>query len=447
MATTGKTAAVIGAGMGGLAAAGALARHFEHVIVLERDALPSTPERRPGVPQGQHIHALLASGQRALSELFPGFEQDLAAAGAVQITGLSLRFEQPGYLPCFPQRDFGWNSYALSRPALEFTVRRRVEGLGNVVVRQRCRARELRTSPDGSAVVGVALENADGASEFLAADLVVDASGRGALTLALLQATGRPAPEETVIGVDLGYSTRVFAIPPGDPGEWNTVMTFPDAPRSSRGAFLFPLEGERWIVGLSGRGDETPPGDADGFLAFTGSLLTTTIHDAIRGATALTGVIRYGFAESVWRHFERMRQLPHGLLPVADTICRFNPVYGQGMSVAALEACLLDRLLRQRADQGDPIAGLAEAFLAEVPSIIETPWSIANLDFVFPDTRGQRPPDFEASMRFGAALTRLAARDPEVHRLSTEVRNLLRPRSVYRDPALVQRVMAVMAEM
>jgi 2-polyprenyl-6-methoxyphenol hydroxylase-like FAD-dependent oxidoreductase len=173
--------------------------------------------------------------------------------------------------------------------------------------------------------------------------------------------------------------------------------------------------------------------------------IAPTIYNAISRARRLDGVARYGFPESVRRHFERLEVFPRGLLPIGDAICRFNPVYGQGMSVAALEACLLRRLLERPGD-GDPIAGLAPAFFAEVQALIETPWSVAVLDFVFPDTRGQRPADFETTLRFGIALTRLAAEDPAVHKLTAEVQNLLKPRSVYRDPKLVARVLAKMAE-
>jgi 2-polyprenyl-6-methoxyphenol hydroxylase-like FAD-dependent oxidoreductase len=133
-------------------------------------------------------------------------------------------------------------------------------------------------------------------------------------------------------------------------------------------------------------------------------------------------------------------------LPIGDAICRFNPVYGQGMSVAALEACLLQRLLERLGEDSNPIAAMGPAFFAEVQTLIETPWSVAILDFVFPDTRGQRPADFETTLKFGIALTRLAAEDPAVHKLTIEVQHLLKPRSVYRDPTLVQRVLAKMAE-
>ncbi len=442
----GKRAVVIGAGMGGLTAAGALADHFDQVLILERDTLPSEPTNRAGTPQARHVHGLLLSGQRALSELFPDFEQDLTLAGAVPLrAGLDVRVERPGYDP-FPQRDLGWCGYAMSRPTIEHTVRRRVESREKITLRQRCRVTEVLATPNGEVVTGVRCENGNGASETIMADLVVDASGRGGLTIELLQSNGRPLPEETTIGIDLGYATCIFEIPDDAPTDWKGVMSFGQAPQNSRGGLLLPLEGNRWMVTIGGRHSDLPPGDADGYLSYARSLRTLTIYNAIRQAKRLDGVARYGFPESVRRHFERLAVFPRGLLPIGDAICRFNPVYGQGMSVAALEACLLRRLFERLGEDSNPLAALAPAFFAEVQTLIETPWSVAILDFAFPDTRGQRPPDFEITLKFGIALTRLAAEDPAVHKLTLEVQHLLKPRSVYRDPTLVQRVLEKMAE-
>ena len=440
----GKQAVVIGAGMGGLTAAGALADHFDNVVVLERDTLPSEPTYRAGTPQARHVHGLLLSGQRALSELFPGFEQDLARAGAVPLrVGLDVRVERPGYDP-FPQRDLGWFGYAASRPAIERAVRQRVESRANITLRQRCRVQEVLGSPTDEAVAGVRYENGNG--ETITADLVIDASGRGAPTLGLLQSIGRPLPEETTIGVDLGYATSIFFIPDDAPTDWKGVMTFGQAPQNSRGGLMLPLEGKRWMVTIGGRHGDVPPGDEEGFLTYAKALRTPTIYNAISHAKRLDGVARYGFPESVRRHFERLDGFPRGLLPIGDAICRFNPVYGQGMSVAALEACLLKKLLERSGEDGDPIAGLASTFFAEMQTLLETPWSVAMLDFAFPETRGQRPTDFETTLKFGIALTRLAAEDPAVHKLTLEVQHLLKPRSAYRDPALMQRVLEKMAE-
>jgi 2-polyprenyl-6-methoxyphenol hydroxylase-like FAD-dependent oxidoreductase len=442
----GKQALVIGAGMAGLTAAAALADYFDQVVVLERDHLPSDPMHRAGTPQGRHVHGLLVSGQRALSELFSGFEEDLVRAGAVPIrTGLDVRVERPGYDP-FPRRDFGWSSYAASRPAIEWAVRHRVEGRANITLCERCRVRDILAAPNGEAVTGLRYENAVGDSQTVLADLVVDASGRGVPTLDLLRSTGRPLPEETTIGIDVGYATCIFAIPDDASTDWKGVMTFPQAPQSSRGCLMLPIEGNRWMATIGGRHEDSPPGDIGGFLDYAHGLRTPTIYNAIKHARPLDGIARYGFPESVRRHFERLDSFPRGLLPIGDAICRFNPVYGQGMSVAALEACLLKRLLGKPEAAGDPIGGLASHFFEEMQALIETPWSVALFDFALPQTRGQRPADFEMTLKFGIALTRLAAEDPAVHNLTLEVQHLLKPRSVYRDPDLIRRVFAKMAE-
>jgi 2-polyprenyl-6-methoxyphenol hydroxylase-like FAD-dependent oxidoreductase len=439
----GKQAVVIGAGMAGLTAAGALADHFGKVVVLERDSLPSEPMHRAGTPQARHVHGLLFSGQCALNELFPGFEQDLVRAGAVPLkAGLDVRVERPGYDP-FPQRDLGWCGYAASRPAIEHAVRQRVESRANITLCQRCRVEEVL--PNGEAVTGVRYEN-EGASVTISADLVVDASGRGAPTLGVLRSLGRPEPEETSIGIDLGYGTCIFNIPDDASTDWKGVMTFGQAPHDSRGGLMLPLEGNRWMLTIGGRHSDVPPGDEKGFLTYAKALRTPTIYNAIRHAKRLDGVARYGFPESVRRHFERLDSFPRGLLPIGDAICCFNPVYGQGMSIAAMEACLLKRLLDNSGKSGDPIAELASTFFQEMQALIETPWSVATLDFAFPQTRGRRPADIEMTLKFGMALTRLAAEDPAIHKLTLEVQHLLKPRSVYREPDLLRRVFAKMAE-
>jgi 2-polyprenyl-6-methoxyphenol hydroxylase-like FAD-dependent oxidoreductase len=441
----GKQAVVVGAGMGGLTAAGALAEYFERVFVLERDTLPPDAAHRAGTPQSRHIHGLLAGGQRALGELFPGFEQDLAGAGALPLrVALDARIEMSGYDP-FPQRDLGLVTYSMSRPLIELVVRRRVEQNANITLRPRCRVRQLVPSADRTTVIAVCFENADGKSETLPAELVVDASGRGTLTRSLLESIGQPPPEETVIGVDIGYATAVFAIPDDAPSDWKALRTLPRPPETRGGALLLPLEGGRWMVTLGGRRGNKPPGDTGGFMAFAQQLRTPTLYKAIGHAKRLGDVVRFGFPASVWRHFERLETFPRGLLPFGDAICCFNPVYGQGMSVAAQEALLLRRLLGS--GEGDPLGGLAPAFFAEACGLIETPWAAAAVpDLAFPETKGPRPPDLDGMLKFGRALNCLAAADSAVHQQMIEVQHLIRPRSALRDPNLVQRVRMVMAE-
>ena len=255
---SGGQALVIGAGMSGLAAAGALAKHFERVIVLERDGLADGPSHRQGTPQSRQLHGLLPGGLEALCRIFPGFDQDLAAAGAAPVrVAADIREELPGFDP-FPRRDFGRVAYCASRPLLEHTLRRRVRALRNVVLRDHRRVVELVASADRRRITGARCERSDGTAETLAADLVVDASARGTLTLAALDAMGCGRPQVTSVGVNIGYATAAFEIPRQRP-DWKAVLTFASAPSERRCGFLLPVDGNRWMVCIAELQCPRPP--------------------------------------------------------------------------------------------------------------------------------------------------------------------------------------------
>jgi 2-polyprenyl-6-methoxyphenol hydroxylase-like FAD-dependent oxidoreductase len=323
-------------------------------------------------------------------------------------------------------------------------VRRRVAAISNVLIEHETTVEQLLH--DGKAVTGVGLRD----GRTLPADLVIDASGRGDLTLRALQALGIARPRESVIGVDINYASALFRIPAGVHHDWKTVIMTPQAPESSKAALLTTIEGNRWICAVGWRGEEVPPTDRESFVEWTRTLRMPTCYHALKDAEMLGKVMRFAFPESRYRHFAQLETWPRGLLPVADAICRFNPIYGQGMSVAALQAEALGELLAQcAADANDDLHDLARRFLRRADQIIEGPWNMAALpDLAYPDTRGERPADFEVSLKFGRAFTELAARDPSVHKLMMEMRGLLKPRTALTsNPALMQRIYDVIAEM
>jgi 2-polyprenyl-6-methoxyphenol hydroxylase-like FAD-dependent oxidoreductase len=181
----------------------------------------------------------------------------------------------------------------------------------------------------------------------------------------------------------------------------------------------------------------------DGFLATARKLRTSTIPDALALARPPEQIEHFRFDASVWRHFERLRGLPRGVLPVGDAFCRFNPVHGQGMSVAAQEALLLRDLLRQAPPAKDPLAAVQKSFLAGASGLIAMPWEMSALnDLNFPQTRGERPPNFEEIVQRQSAMLAAAARDPVVLKAMMEVGHLLQPPSLLKDPAIAQRVRA-----
>jgi 2-polyprenyl-6-methoxyphenol hydroxylase-like FAD-dependent oxidoreductase len=441
-----KHAIVVGAGMAGLAAAKAIAPHFEKVTVFDRDSLPDAPAPRSGTPQSRHTHALLTGGHFALDRLFPGLEIDLMDAGAVRLRlRRDMRLELPGFDP-FPQRDLGYDQFALSRPALERICRHRVEQELNIEIRPRARVTEVIASPDNAGAAGVRFEDVRGAAGSLAADLIVDASGRISLTQGFLEAIAWQKPSTVEIGMDQAYSTLVFEKPEDAPNDWRVVIHAAAAPHSSRHGVLFPMEGGRWSVSLAENHGNAPPGDVDGFMEFLASFRMPTIHRALRGAKRIGDIARFRMPCSVRCGYDRLDRFPRGVIPLGDSAYRFPPIFGQGMSVAAQECCVLAGLIESRRWRIDPLDGLAEAYLQEIQPLLETPWSHAMSDLAYPETRGERPPDLERKLRYGRALLQLAAIDPEVDKVFSEVRGLLKPFSALREPKLVGRVEALLAE-
>ena len=344
----GRRAVVVGAGIGGLSMAGALANHFEEVEIFERDRLTSSPASRSGTPQDQHPHGLLAGGLKALGEIFPGFEVDLAQAGAVPVSvARDMQFERPD-VGALPRRDFRISLLCASRPLIELVLRRRAEAVANITLQPECRVTGIVPTTSNSGVRGIRFENGSGRPEVLEADLVVDASGRAALTLTLLDALRLERPAATEVGVDISYATAVVDIPPNAPDDWKVVLTQPDPPDGALHAVLVPMEDSRWIIAIANHGRAALVETWEDFLDESRLLITPTIYNALRYARPPRGIRHYRFPASVWKHFERLRRLPHGVLPVADALCRFNPIHGQGMSPSRRGCCNAYRAKRLR---------------------------------------------------------------------------------------------------
>jgi len=220
--------------------------------------------------------------------------------------------------------------------------------IANIALRAGCRVTEI--VPSHEAAHGVRFDAGSGQSETLAADLIVDASGRGALTLALLDILGWERPHVSEVGVDITYATAVVQIPAGATPDWKVALTQPHPPAVALNAVLLPLESGRWIVTIVDRGSDLRPDSWDSFHAMFSRLITPTIYGALRHAKPLEGIRHYGLRASHWRHFERLPGLPRGVLPIGDALCRFNPIHAQGMSAAAKQARLLQTVLGQMAD-------------------------------------------------------------------------------------------------
>jgi 2-polyprenyl-6-methoxyphenol hydroxylase-like FAD-dependent oxidoreductase len=449
-------AVVIGASVAGLLAATALSEAFPRVTVYDRDALPDGPQARRGVPQGRQAHGLHARGVAALEELLPGFRTEMLAAGGVEGDAqadvhwyLDGRRLAPGTA--------GLDGIGMTRRSLEWLIRRRVEKLPNVSVIGACAVDGLVT--DGSRVTGVRLspslagdygpgapEGYPRASGQVAAALVVDAAGRGSRTPAWLAELGYPQPVESRLRADIVYVTRYYQHRPGQLGGIIGAAAIP-YPGHPRGGALIWQEGGQWALTLVGMLGTEPPADDEGMLAYADTLAAPELAAVMRASPPLGRPVKMRFPGSVRRRYGRTGRLPGGLVVLGDALCSFNPVYAQGMTIAALEALALRRELR-RDPRSVPARRrpqqVAARFSRAADKLVTAAWATsAGGDLRFPEVRGRRGP---ASRLAGAYLTRLyaaACADPAVGKAFLRVANMIDPPARLLAPRTAARVWRV----
>lgn len=379
-------AIVVGGSIAGLLAGRVLSDHFARVTVLDRDALPDTPAPRKGAPQTAHVHVLLRRGLLIMQRLFPHLDEALTEAGALTVnwTRDLVTFTPAGWNPRF---DSEYATRTCSRGLLEQLVRREAAAIPNLTIEPRCEALDVISDEARSTITGLKVryrDRAEDAVETLSADLIVDAAGRTSRGLDWLATLGYAAPDETVINAHVGYATRVYRRPCDGRADWRSMMIRSRPPFGLRGGLIYPIENDQWLVNVAGAGDERPPLGDDAFLDFTRTFMHPAIYEAIKNAEPLSPVHAYQRTENRLRHFERLTRWPDNFIMLGDAACAFNPTYGQGMSVAALEAEALDGWLRS--------ARSALRFQHELMSVVRAPWLMAtNEDARLPHVEGARP--------------------------------------------------------
>jgi 2-polyprenyl-6-methoxyphenol hydroxylase-like FAD-dependent oxidoreductase len=436
-------AVVIGGSMAGLLAARVLADHFERVTIVDRDHFPTDPGPRKGLPQARHVHVLLWRGQLCMEKLFPGLQSELGQAGAPQVDwiGDARWFSFGGWAPRFPS---GYVSHPCSRDLLEWSIRRRLAACPQVEWLEGCDAVDLLADSAASHVTGVRLRRRNQPepnSQDLPADLVVDTSGRESHAVRWLGALGYAPPPETIVNPFLGYATRVYQRPPNST-DWKSLLVRGTPPTNKRGGVINAIEGDRWMVTLAGAGRDYPPTDEAGFLEFARSLPVPTLYDAIQSAQPLTSISGYRKTENRWRHFERVARWPENLLVLGDAACAFNPVYGQGMTVAALSALALDDCLRT-AQPSTNLEGLAKQVQKKLAGVIAGPWLLATGDdYRYLETEGgRRDAMTRLTHRYMDHVMAIANEDSHVFTTFFEVIQLLKPATALFQPAIMAQVL------
>jgi 2-polyprenyl-6-methoxyphenol hydroxylase-like FAD-dependent oxidoreductase len=438
----GEHAVVLGAGIAGLLAASVLSEFYCSVTIVERDTLLGHPSHRKGVPQDRHLHAFLGRGVQELSGLLPGVVDDMAAAGAVVLRDgdLSQIYARMGRWELARSGTVADPSALTlclaSRPFMEFHVRRRVAGLPNVNVLDGHDLLELRAGAD--AVTGVHLVNrGNELTTVLDTDLVVDATGRAARTPVFLEGLGYGRPTEERSPTAVGYSSQRFVIPTGAIDQ-QLVTSNQGAHHPS--VLLTACEHETWMLAVGRSLDRGgAPADFAEMLALAVEVLPPAISDGLRAAHPASEIAMFRNPASVWRRYDRMRRFPPGLLVVGDAQCSLNPIYGQGMTMAALQAAALRDCLQG----GD--AGLARRFFADSAQPIGQAWARNQSAERPPAVRAKRSIRAGLRGRVAAATLTAASSDAVVAERLLRVAHLIDPPARVNDPRLLPRIIAANA--
>ena len=426
-----RHAVVVGASMAGLATARVLADRFDEVTVLDRDQLPDVVEARRGVPQGRQAHALLAGGALAIAKMFPGILEELVEAGAGLIDFNDGRwYHAGGYrAPSLLDR----RVVAASRPFLEAGIRRRVSALPNVRIVSGVAVETLVF--DTGRVRGVRMFDGT-SSRRLEADLVVDCSGRSSRGSLWLEEIGYAAPEVDEVRCDMRYATVIVPRRAADLDPAFAVI-IESPPHGKRAAFMLPCEGDRWIVTITAGFGAEAPTDERSFRAIAASLPSPEVSDVLDGVESLGPIATHRLLSSKRRRYEKLRHVPAGFLALGDSVCSFNPIYGQGMSSAVMQAAELGQALAVH----DNDEALVRDFYRRAAKVIANPWQIAvGADFAYPETTGPKPPGTDLVNRYLQRVLIAAQVSPEINTALLRVQNLLTPPSTLLRPSMVRAV-------
>ncbi len=367
-------ALVIGGSMAGLLAARILADHYVHVTVLDRDEFPAEPAHRAGVPQSRHAHAILPRGQMIIGELFPGIMDEMKADGAPGPGNIQMVTPMgplaPMDLPA--EADEG---ISVSRFLLEWHIRHRLSLLENVTLLSGVEVQHLTATPNRERVTGVQVRHRTDnlREETLAADLVVDASGRRSSAPEWLAALGYDAPPEETINSGLGYASRFYKKPADFHNRWDGILINGRPPHNPRIGLILPIENDGWHVTVGGLAGNFAPTDEAGFLEWARQLPDIGLYEAIRDAEPLTPIRGARTPSNRLRRFERLTRWPAGFLITGDAVCCFNPIYGQGMTTSALDAVALRETLEKYGTR----PGFERKFQQAVAHVVATPWFVA----------------------------------------------------------------------
>jgi 2-polyprenyl-6-methoxyphenol hydroxylase-like FAD-dependent oxidoreductase len=430
-----KKALIIGGGISGKLAARVLADFFEEVLILERDQEPTGPSPRKGAPQGEHLHALLFAGQNGLESLFPGITERFHSGGAAKINSTKelawfhhgvwkLRFDGP------------YSTTLQSRPHLEWIIEQAIKAIPNINVQYNLVVENYIYDEDENRLKGVTCNG-----KSFTADLIVDASGVSSFSTNWLTNRNINIPEEKV-KIGLTYITKTFQLDESKVRDWAIKIVYPNPPEEKIGGTISRIEGNRYIVTINGyhnKIDDKEMLNKDfGFLDLAKKLPKPDIYQEIKDATSLSKTSVYKVPQITWKHFEKAKNLPDGLLLIGDTICRIDPVFGQGMSIAVLEALALQKMFNKDTN----LQRITKKFHRQSKNIISPIWRMVLAeDFRYSETTGKKPAGLSVQQWYAKKVFLLSSQDLFTYDSFVKVMNLVKPITILMHPKIIIRVL------
>jgi 2-polyprenyl-6-methoxyphenol hydroxylase-like FAD-dependent oxidoreductase len=436
------TAVILGASIGGLLAARVLADFYDTVTVVERDVLPDGPQTRRGVAQGAQPHTLPTRAAGIMDGLFPGFLDELVAGGARvwndgDLSRLWLTFAghpllRSGKVPD-PESIVIHHAH---RPFLEWILRRRVRGIPSVTFLDSHDVVRLTSTPQRERVTGVVLAPRDsGAERALTADLVVDTTGRGSRTPLFLEQLGYRPPREDKLTVHVTYASMRVYVAPGTLRE-NFIINAAEPGRPVAFA-MFGGEDDTYVLAVQTMAGRPVPTDRAALLKSLTDVAPPHALAAARAAEPLTDVAQYKFPSNRWRRYDKLERVPDRLIVMGDAMCNFNPLYGQGMSVAAIEALIL----RDCLEQGEQ--GLPQRFFGQAAKEIGVAWRAAVAsDLALPQIAGNRTVSVRLRNAYLDHVLSAAETEPVIVQIFLRMMNMVNQRAELFHPSTMRQMIA-----
>ncbi|AXK18645.1 NAD(P)/FAD-dependent oxidoreductase [Bacillus sp. COPE52] len=416
-------AIVIGGSMAGKFAAKALSTSFKEVIILEVGDKWDGKASRKRVPQSDHPHVLLKGGEKAIEELFPTITNELIKAGSI-INNFT--------------RDLKWHQFGLwkqpfigevhmiqqSRPLLEWHIQKRINQISNITITYKTLVNGLLVDGKLNKVCGVKVKYLEtGMQEEVHADIVIDASGFGSKSMEWLREYEIEVQEEKV-RIDLFYATKMFQLKENEELDCCNMLMSPSFPENPYGVLIQTIEDNRYFVTFSGYANEKAPQTDDEFYDFAENLSISNVTDFLNKAEGITDIKTYKIPYQVRRRFDLVNNVPEGLLVVGDAQCRFDPVFGQGVSVAAMEAHQLQLLLQSRKQLDKTFT---QQFYKKTADIIEIPWDMTTTEISrHPQLKRELTTKQKFQLWYTKQIYRLSASDSDVYIRLVRVMNLIR---------------------